>query len=244
VHQSLVVPVLLALIPLARPKEPCAGYQRNTKRPRISPRPVAFVLLSSVVVGADTHAQAGNADADAATFIIASTLVLLTRRVVAVGVADDDAPVIAFTPVPTRAASVSNPRRGQFWRSSPWTNISSILGNNVWAHALSIIAITRPKEQPPHETPSSDRICCLHSCARSNGVCVRNAERKAKCTYRQWHFNYPSTWLGPSRWPWSSLWMGSRPSLWMGPSSSLVKHHFGIILKEAAWGRLFLCRES
>jgi hypothetical protein len=26
----------------------------------------------------------------------------------------------------------------------------------------------------------------------------------------------------------------------MGPSSSLVRHHFGIILKEAACGRLFL----
>jgi len=45
-------------------------------------------LFSSVTVGADAHADAGNADADTATFFLAATLdVALSGRVVAVGVA-------------------------------------------------------------------------------------------------------------------------------------------------------------
>jgi hypothetical protein len=57
--------------------------------------------------------------------------------------------------------------------------------NNLRADALSIIAITRSKEQTLHEAAFIDRICSLHLGARSNPVCLGNAERKPERTYYQ-----------------------------------------------------------
>jgi hypothetical protein len=62
-------------------------------------------------------------------------------------------------------------------------DICSIQRNKACSHALSIIAITRPKEQPHHETTFIDRICSLHFCARSNSVRVGNADCPPECTY-------------------------------------------------------------
>jgi len=119
------------------------------------------------------------------------------------------------------------------------SDICSIQGNKACADALSTIAITRTKEQPHHEATFIDRICGLHFCACSNSVCVGNADCQPEYTCRRWQPNHPSTWLGTSRWPRSSLWlgtsrwprpplwMGSRPPLWMRPSSPLVKTSLG-----------------
>lgn len=73
--------------------------------------------------------------------------------------------------VPTQAASTRRPRRGQEEQS-------------VCRRIIKNIAITRPKEQPHHETAFMDRICSLHFCARSNSVRVGNAGCKSECTYR------------------------------------------------------------
>ena len=151
-----------------------------------------------------------------------------------------------------RAAPACRPCRGRFFVRINLSDICSHPGNKACADALSIIAITQPKDQPHHETTFIDRICSLHFCACSNSVRVGNADCPPECTYGRWQPNHPSPWLGPSRWrswlgssrwPSSSLWLGPRSSLRMGSSSWLGPSSLGlvvIILKEAAsaW-RLF-----
>jgi hypothetical protein len=141
-------------------------------------------------------------------------------------------------------ACACRPCRCRFRARVNLSDICSIQGNKACANTLSITAITQPKVQPHHETTFIDRICSLHFCAHSNAVCVGNADCPPECTYGRWQLNHPSPWLGPSRWrsrlgpsrwPRSSLWMGSRSSLWMGsrpplwmrPSSPLVKTSLG-----------------
>jgi hypothetical protein len=144
-------------------------------------------------------------------------------------------PRLADFPPPSRSSDTSGLGRPCAPRPFLCAYLSVFpLRNKPWTDALSIIAITRPKEQT-HETTFIDRICSLHFRARSNSVRVGNAGCNSECTsYRHRHLNHPSTrlrpWLGPSRGPRSSLRMGPRPSLWMEPSSPLVKPYCLVVI--------------
>ena len=79
-------------------KSACSSRQRKHKKGRGEIRGLLHLLFSSVAIGADADAHAGNTDADPATFFITTTLdVPLTRSVVTVRVADF-ASFTAFTP--------------------------------------------------------------------------------------------------------------------------------------------------
>jgi hypothetical protein len=88
-----MVPALLPLIPQALQ----GRFAQATKK--AADFSTAFCTSALSSKAADAHAHAGNADANTATFFITTAIVVpLARRVVTVGVADDDASVIALTP--------------------------------------------------------------------------------------------------------------------------------------------------